>query len=154
MDPFTIISLVQTAASLSLKCCQLAGALRDLAQKYKQAELSILSLVNQCNTLETVVKQIATWDRTRNCEAEVDREVWAKLDSTLEVSYLAILALEKDLVPLGDGRKVLGFWHKSRIVRDWQIFSRHENLLRDQFSCLSLLLHIVQQSVPEASQCY
>jgi hypothetical protein len=152
MDPFTIISLVQTAASLSLKCGQLAVALRSLAQKYEQAELTILSLVNQCETLETVVKQITTWDRTRDCGAEVDGEVWAKLDSTLEVSHLAILALEKDLVPLGDGRNVLGFWHKSRIVRDWQGFTQHENLLRGQFSCLSLLLHIVHQSAPPASQ--
>ncbi len=62
-DPFSIISLIEGSISLVVQCGSVAKSLSDITTKHKQAKLTILSMVQEVDTLEFAWSRIRDWSQ-------------------------------------------------------------------------------------------
>lgn len=93
MDPLTILSLVETCASLTMTAGKLAIGLKSLAGSYKQSALTFRSVSSQCKGLATSVRAIQAWMEEAPEVTILDDRIWDQLADSLECANDAIYAL-------------------------------------------------------------
>jgi hypothetical protein len=147
MDPLSIVTLVNASACLALKCGKVSTDLNTLINKYKRAELSILALSNECQTMRTVLSKIESAFNASDNDFPVDDDVLIQLDSSLNFGQMVISALEKDLAPLHDLENAEGFTKKSGIVFNDAILRTYKDHVRGQLLSLTCLLEVLKLSV-------
>ena len=140
-DPATIFSIINCSSSLMSQCVKVAKELHDLAERYKHAELEIVSAAEQCEIIRLAWQRIGTW-----CEhwAEPDEELLQRLQRSGEVGNMMLSALEDDLSLLQVRERKAGFRRRARIVWDESLFQSHQNRIKDQVVALNLLLTVVE----------
>ena len=140
-DPFTIISVVSCALSLTLKCVSAAKGLHELAERFKQAELDILSTAQQCDIIRLAWQRIGLW-----CEhwAEPDETLLSRLTQSLDLGDRVLSALEADLAAFQKPEKPNSFRRRSRIVWNQKLFHVYQARVNDQVGALGLLLMVLE----------
>lgn len=140
-DPATILSIVNASIGLAMKCFKVAQDLHELAAKFKHAELDILVIVNDCETIQLAWRRIATW-----CEhwANPNAELLARMERSLKVGDVVMSALESDLAVFMIQSKPGGIRKRTRIVWNEKLFRSHQERVRVQVTTMNLLLTVVQ----------
>jgi hypothetical protein len=142
MDPVSLVALIAACASLATNCAKTAMALRNLAETYKNAELSILTLVEECATVQVALRQIEMWmhqnkDHMEECQAVV----LERLESSVSMGQLTMKALEEDIkkaIPkFGAFRRRASFTFIKSLVQE------HQGRIRGQVGALQLLLQVI-----------
>jgi hypothetical protein len=144
MDPATIVSLINASLGLRLKCGQVVCDLYILINKFKQADLSIQALINQCDTMKTTVSKIESFITTLGNEIQVDDNVIRQLDANLGFGMTVLSTLEKDLVPLCNLEYAEGIRQRSSIVWNDLIIKDYQGHIRDQLIGLTCLLEVLK----------
>ena len=96
MDPVSIFGLVSGSTSVISQCASVIKSLNDVAGKFKQAELTILSRIQVVDTIELAWKRIKEWSEGYT-EAGLDVELLERLNRSLKCGTLVISALQDDL---------------------------------------------------------
>lgn len=144
MDPFSILSIVQGSVDLAAKCVTVAKYLNDFATKHQQAELFVLSLVDECQTLRLAWGQIESWARRQNdAQVYIDDQIIERLGASLETGTMVISALEHELLQLGPPSSTGGFRWRNRIVWNEQAYRDHKDRVRGQIGAMTLLLEVI-----------
>jgi hypothetical protein len=61
MDPIPIVGLVAACSSLTKQCAGVVSTLHNLIDTYKYAEVAILSVAQECETIQFAWRKIAEW---------------------------------------------------------------------------------------------
>jgi hypothetical protein len=61
MDPASVVGLVAACGSLTKQCASVVTTLHGLIETYKHTELAILSIAEECSTIQYAWRKIAEW---------------------------------------------------------------------------------------------
>ncbi len=140
-DPISIISLVQGSVSLILQCGSTIKSLNDIARRYKQAELTLSSIVQEVDIIELAWKRITDWFESYTNEAG-DVELLERLDKSLKCGTNVMSALQDDLLEYES--KKLGFMQRSKLNWNEKALRNHQYRIRGQVQAMSLLLQVIE----------
>ena len=146
-DPISIISLVEGSITLIVQCGSAIKSLNEIAAKYKQAELTLSSMIQEVDVIELAWKRIKEWFESYTNEAR-DGELLERLDKSLKCGTMVISALQDDL--LGYGSKKLGFMQRSRLNWNEKALRDHQDRIRGQVQAMSLLLQVIELPTSKA----
>lgn len=143
MDPATIIQLVEGSLSLALQCGQATKTLSDIAAKYKYAKLTILSMVQGLDTIQSAWSQIGDWSQKYIPETAGDGEVLLqRLQRSLENGIIIMDALEGDLKPYQSIN--LSFMQRSKAIWNENTLRGHQDRISHQALAMTCLLQAIQ----------
>ena len=144
VDPISIIS---GSIGLILQCGSAIKSLNEIAAKYRQAELTLSSIIQEVDVIELAWKRIKDWFESYTDEAG-DIELLERLDKSLKCGTNVISALQDDL--LNYGSKKLGFMQRSRLSWHEEALRDHQYRIRGQVQAMSLLLQVIELPTPKA----
>jgi len=145
-DPLSIVSVIEGSLSLILQCGNVVKTLNDIAGKYKHAKLSILSMVQEVNTIELAWSRIRGWAQN-HADNTSDTELFERLDRSLECGTLVMSALQQDLSEYTTA--AMGFKLRSRAAWNEQALQDHPHRIRGQAIAMSLLLQVLELPIPK-----
>ncbi|KAL6708382.1 hypothetical protein ACN47E_002645 [Coniothyrium glycines] len=148
MDPASILSIVSAAGSLAFKCASIVQTLHSLTERYKQAELVIVSVIQDCRTIELAWSRIEIW-ASIDMEMLHDEELAARLQHSIYTGQLTMTALEKDLANLANAPRYSALRRRTKIMWNESMLREHQDRLQRQVTVLTLLLTVIQ--LPSAS---
>lgn len=143
MDPITIIGLVDASVDLALKCAGAVKKLNDIASKYKNSKLTIMSITGNLDAMQLAWDKIGAWIQAYSPgESSDDDGFVTRMTRFLETGELVMEALEEDL--LGFNGDELGIPQRAKLLWNEGTFLDHQNRIRDQATTMSLLLQAIQ----------
>lgn len=156
MDPASVFAIVEGAGSLALKCVSLAKTLNDVASKYKQAKLTVLSMVQQIDVVQLAWERIDKWSQTLLKEGietqlqEGDVKLLERLQKSLNVGHMVMEALEEDLLPFQRQLDHLGFRGKTSLIWQESALTAHQDRLGHQVQAMTCLLQTIDFKLPQS----
>lgn len=97
VDPVTILEIINGSLGLALKSATVVNQLYDLSGKFKNVELSIRSLSNECEAIRDAWDQIGVW--SQNCTVGSEQFL-TRLARSIETGGMVISALGEDVLSL------------------------------------------------------
>jgi phage shock protein A len=141
MDPATALGLAAACSSLVKACGGVVKTLHDLAEVYKDAELSILSMIEECENIRFAWTSLEDWANKYLGRMDNYEQLLERLQSSIYTGQLTMSALEEDLAKAT--RKTTNFRRRITFVWDAAVFHEHQNRIRGQYSALQLLLQVI-----------
>ena len=142
-DPATIFGIVSGAAGLVLQCAKVAKTLGDLAEKHKNAQITILSIIQEVEMIEAAWKKIGEWSHEVDAGTLANSDLLQRLDRSLEVGHIVMSALEEDIAVYRGQRERLSFLQRSKIVWNEGQLQAHQQRIRGQVGAMTLLLQVL-----------
>lgn len=140
MDPVSIISLVNVSVGLAIKAGTIAKDIQTISSQYKNAEVSIVALSNECRTFGTVLTRIEAWLRSAEDGVTHDDMILEQLSSSLECGSIVLKAMEDDLLAFTETERKRSPWGKTKFVFNEGVFDAHQKRIGGQLQALSCLL--------------
>jgi hypothetical protein len=144
MDPVTILSIAGAAGSLAFKCGTIVQTLHCLRERFKQAELTILSVIQDCRTIELAWSQIEKWAANNTNDDGEHEELAERLQDSIYSGKLFMAELEKDLASLERTPKYSALRRRTKIVWNESMLRVHQDRIQRQICALTLLLEVIQ----------
>ncbi|KAF2111029.1 hypothetical protein BDV96DRAFT_650631 [Lophiotrema nucula] len=141
MDPASVVGLVAACASLAKTTAGIAKSLNGLRETYKSAELSILSIAEECGTIELAWRQIQRWANANLAAIDDCESIAEQLQRSIYCGELVMAALEEELSKATAST--------SRIARGLKMawndksLAEHQMRIRGQVTSLQLLLQVI-----------
>ena len=124
MDPASIIGLVDASLGLAIKCGSTVKRLNTVASQYKHARLTILSMVQNLDSLQLAWNRISVWSKSYVPDQEaVEDGLIERLERFLETGALVMEALDEDLSTYNPDD--LSFTQRSRLIWNNQVLQDH-----------------------------
>ena len=145
MEPISVLSIIGASLGLVQKLSKVIAQIHNLQSTYKHAELSLQSLSSQCRTLRLTVSCIRKdlQARQHTAEASISDAVAAELQDNLETSEKILGGLEQELESVNE--KDAGISRNTKVVWETNCLKEHENRVRGQIHCWTLLLQILDR---------
>ena len=141
-DPLSILSIIESSLSLILQCGNVAKTLNDLAGKFKQAKLALLSMAQEVDTIELAWSRIRQW--SENCEQnQLDLPFVERLDRSLECGTLVISALQQDLAACTSDPHGSSVKQRAKLTWNEKALRDHQDRISRQAIAMSLLLQAI-----------
>jgi hypothetical protein len=144
MDPVTILSIAAAAGSLAFKCGTIVQTLYALRDRFRQAELTILSVIQDCRTIELAWSQIQKWAANNLDVDDEHNELAERLQLSIYSGQLFMAELEKDLASLENIPKHSTLRRRTKIVWNESMLRVHQDRIQRQTCALTLLLEVIQ----------
>jgi hypothetical protein len=144
MDPASILSIASAAGSLAFKCGTIVKTLYTLTERYKQAELTILSVIQDCRTIELAWSRIERWAADSPDIFDDDQELAERLQMSIYAGQLFMAELEKDLSSLSCTPRYSTLRRRTKILWNETMFRVHQDRIQRQICALTLLLEVIQ----------
>lgn len=143
MDPVSLLSIATAAGSLAFKCGAIVRTLHCLRDRYKQAELTILSVMEDCRTIELAWSRIEKW-AAHSLDVDEQYELAERLQLSIYSGQLFIAELEKELAALECTPKYSTLRRRTKIVWNESMLRVHQDRIQRQICSLTLLLELIQ----------
>lgn len=147
MDPASILGIVNDSIGLTMKIAKVTKGLYDLAKRYRDAELAILSIAEECELVRLAWRKIENWCRGWANTDSADMELLERLDRSLFVGMMIMSALEKDIQPIVESTESSGIIRRAKVLWNDDSFQTHQNRIRGQVGAMSLLLEAIKLCV-------
>jgi hypothetical protein len=141
MDPASIVGLVAACATLVKTCGGVVKLLHKVAKSYSDAELSILSVVDECETIKFAWSSLEAWAEKNIHGVEDNDQLLERLQKSLYAGQLIMSALEADLIKAVP--KTGTFRRRAWLTWNESAFQVHQTRIRGQLTALQLLLQVV-----------
>ncbi|KAK0513036.1 hypothetical protein JMJ35_005053 [Cladonia borealis] len=148
-DPISVISLIEGSIGLVLQCGSVAKTLSDIIAKSKHAEVAIISLIQEVETIQYAWSRIKEWSED-HAEAATDSQFVQRLDKSLQCGTLVLSALEQDLAEYKYTADNASFVLRSKMAWNERAFLDHQHRVRGQVQAMTLLLQVSQLSASKA----
>ncbi len=148
-DPISVISLVEGSIGLVLQCGLVVKTLSDLRAKFKYAEIAIMSLIQEVETIQFAWSRIKEWSED-HAEAATDTQFVQRLEKSLQCGTLVLSALEQDLADYKDVADNASFLSRSKMAWNERAFLDHQHRVRGQVQAMTLMLQVSQLSTSKA----
>lgn len=148
MDPVTVLGIANAAANLGLKCVSIVHALHTAAERFKTAELAILSLVEECSTIELAWDQLRLYVQTDLAAVPENEQIVRRIQRSLYAGELVVEALQKDLDDALAAPLKSSLLQRTKVVWKEETLKDHQSRIRGQVGALTLLLQVIKLYVP------
>ena len=142
-DPATIFGIVSGAAGLVLQCAKVAKTLGDLAEKHKNAQITILSIIQEIEIIEAAWKRTGEWSHEVDEGTLANSDLLQRLDRSLEVGQIIMSALEEDIASYRSKSESLSFFQRSKVVWNEGQLQAHQQRIRGQVGAMAFLLQVL-----------
>ena len=145
-DPISIISLIEGSISLILQCGSVAKKLSDVAGRYREAKLTVLSMVQEVETIQLAWDRIKQWSHGQaedKTAVEHDQAFLERIDRSLECGSLVMSALLEDLSEYVDDVDAMNFLQRTKVAWDEKALQDHQHRVRGQVMAMTLLLQVL-----------
>lgn len=144
MDPVTVLGIVNAAANLGLRCVSIVHALHTAAERFKTAQLSIVSLVEECSIIELAWDQLRVYVETELANVPENEQIVDRIQRSLHAGELVIAALQKDLDEALASPLKSSLLQRTKVVWKEDILKDHQSRIRGQVGALTLLLQVIR----------
>jgi hypothetical protein len=141
MDPASIVGLVAACSSLTKQCASVVDTLHSLVETYKHAELAILSIAEECGTIQFAWRRIAEWANGNLHQVDDFEELGERLQRSIYCGELVMSALEAEIMAITS--KTSSLMRRIGVVRNSSVFIEHQTRLRGQVTALQLLIQVL-----------
>ena len=142
MDPVSAVGLVEGSFGLAVQFGSAAKTLNDVAGKYKNAKLTVKSLIQNLDILQLSWTQIGVWFRERfENDSLHDVSLTRQVEGFLETGSLVMEALQHDLQAYNVDH--LNFSKRSKLIWNETTLQNHQSRIRDQAMSMNLFLQAV-----------
>lgn len=141
MDPGSIVGLVAACSSLAKQCTSVVKTLHELAETYKHADLTILSIATECETIQFAWKKIGAWVEENIQSSSESDNLGERLQKSIYCGELVLSALEEEVTRIIT--RSPGFKRKIGVLWNNGVFNEHQSRLRGQVAALQLLLQVL-----------
>ena len=148
-DPVTVLAIVNGSAGLILKCASVIKSLHEIANKHKKADIAVMSLISEVDTIELAWKQIKEWAKDYFRDAAVDTELLNRLNRSLECGALVMSALQNDISDYQRNGSTMSFKQRSKTVWNEKALQDHQSRVRGQAVAMTLLLQVLKLPTSE-----
>ncbi|KAL1627509.1 hypothetical protein SLS54_002434 [Diplodia seriata] len=83
MDPVSILSIASATVNIGVRCGSVIHSLYNIIERFRAAELSILSLIEECSTVQLAWEQIHDWVETELAGQPANRTVLERIQRSL-----------------------------------------------------------------------
>ena len=144
MDPVTVLAIVNGSASLILNCASVIKSLHEVAAKHKKANIAVISLVSEIDTIELAWTRIKQWAEAYSKNAKVETGLLDRLNRSLECGTLVMSALQNDISDYQRNGSTLSFRQRSKAIWNERALQDHQNRVRGQAVAMTLLLQVLK----------
>ncbi len=148
-DPISVISLIEGSIGLVVQCGSVAKTLSDMITKFKHAEVAIMSLIQEVETIQFAWDRIKEWSE-EHAEAATDSQFVQRLEKSLQCGTLVLSALEQDLANYKHTADNASFKMRSKMAWNERAFLDHQHRVRGQVQAMTLMLQVSQLSTSKA----
>ena len=148
-DPISVISLVEGSIGLVLQCGSVAKTLSGMIAKFKHAEVAIMSLIQEVETIRFAWSRIKEWS-VDHAEAATDSDFVQRVEKSLQCGTLVLSALEQDLANYKSTDDNASFKLRSKMAWNERAFLDHQHRVRGQVQAMTLMLQVSQLSTSKA----
>lgn len=141
MDLVSIVGLAAACSSLVKTCGSVVKTLHDIVEVYKHAELSILSMVEECENVRFAWKSLEEWAKKSLPSVDDTGALLERFQRSIYAGQLIMSALEDDLAQATS--KSAYFRRRANYVWNAAVFQEHQSRIRGQVAALQLLLQVI-----------
>jgi hypothetical protein len=141
MDPASVVGLVAACGSLTKQCASVVTTLHGLIETYKHAELAMISIAEECSTIQYAWRKIAEWAEGNLHRVDDFEELGERLQRSIYCGELVMSALEEEVMVVTSNSN--NFKRRIGVVWNSGIFVEHQARLRGQVGALQLLIQIL-----------
>ena len=148
-DPVTVLGIVTGSAGLILNCASVIKSLYEVAEKHKKADIAVMSLVSEVDTIELAWTRIKEWAEAYSKNCAVDMGLLDRLNRSLECGTLVMSALQNDISDYQRNGSTLSFRQRSKAVWNEKALQDHQSRVRGQAVAMTLLLQVLKLPTSE-----
>ena len=148
-DPISVISLIEGSIGLVVQCGSVAKTLSDIIAKFKHAEVAIMSLKQEVETIQFAWDRIKKWSED-HAEAATDSQFVQRLEKSLQCGTLVLSALEQELADYKHTADNASFKLRSKMAWNERAFLDHQHRVRGQVQAMTLILQVSQLPTSKA----
>lgn len=124
---------------------QTIAGLASLRGKYRDADLTIRSLIGELTTIKSAITQLHDWATYNSQSSSRNEEYVEGLDVALDGCQAVMEVLSEEVAALTrEDNSILGFRARVRVVWNEEMMKDLENRLHAQVRALNLLLQACQ----------
>ncbi|KAL1961782.1 hypothetical protein VTN77DRAFT_1069 [Rasamsonia byssochlamydoides] len=149
MDPVSAFGVFTGGIQVVQVIGQTIAGLASLRGKYKNADLTIRSLIGELTTIKSAITQLHDWSTYNTQSSSRNKEYDEGLDVALDGCHAIMEVLSEEVSALthnaaGEDNTVLGFKARVRLVWNDEMMRGLEDRLHAQVRALNLLLQACQ----------
>lgn len=147
MDPVTAFGIVSGGIQVVQAITSTVHGLNQLYGKFKDADLTIQSLIQELICISTALTGLKEWTRTNSTDGPSSDEYNRALAIAMEGCQVVMEVVSLDVSRLVQGiheERITGFRARMRIVWHEATMKGHQEMLHAQVSALQLLLQVCQ----------
>ncbi|KAJ5127560.1 hypothetical protein N7448_008339 [Penicillium atrosanguineum] len=147
MDPVTAFGIVSGGVQVVQAIASTVHDLNQLYGKFKDADLTIQSLIQELSCISTALTGLKEWTRTNGTDGPSSDEYNRDLAVAMEGCRVVMEVVSHDISHLVQGiheEQFTGFRARMRIVWSEETMRGHQEKLHAQVSALQLLLQVCQ----------
>lgn len=144
MDPVGAFSVVAGAAGLAVQCAGVAQKLYNLASNFKNAELTIRCLADECDTIRLAWRRIEQWTRDWADDVAADIEVLERLNKSAVTGSMIMTSLEEGISSLGIPSTPATFRRRAAVVWRENDLIAHRDRIRGMVAAVHVLLEVIK----------
>lgn len=140
MDPMSVLALVNTCVSITIRIGTITKQLWTLKEKYKHVERKVVLFESQLAALSATATGLSEW---LGGPVTYDEPIRKELKRSLESCDTVVQVIMEYLAKAQAQSNKMTLWNKTRFLRDEGTILEYEGMLRGQVQALSLLLQIL-----------
>lgn len=147
MDPVTAFGVVSGGVQVVQAIASTVHDLNQLYGKFKDADLTIQSLIQELSCISTALNGLKEWTRTNSANGPSSDEYNRDLAVAMKGCQVVMEVVSYDVSRLVQGiseDRFTGFRARMRIVWNEETMRGHQEKLHAQVNALQLLLQVCQ----------
>ncbi|KKY27897.1 putative ankyrin repeat protein [Diplodia seriata] len=148
MDPVSILSIASATVNIGVRCGSVIHSLYNVIERFRAAELSILSLIEECSTVQLAWEQIHDWVETELAGQPANRTVLERIQRSLYAGEVVLAALQEDVGAALEVPVKSGFLQRTKVLWKEEALKEHQFRIRGQVAALTLLLQVIHLPRP------
>lgn len=141
MEPVAFLGTADAVASIISVICKTISTLKDLHDKWKDADLTILNLVSQLSSLKAALGKIAEWIASDLADLPQHHQLVMDLENSITCCKMLLGSMDVQLSKLDwNAESHLDLGSRIRVVFEDKASRDFQTFVARQTSALTLLL--------------
>jgi len=142
MEPSAIVGLCGSCIGIAYRAGKLAHDIHDLRHKFKDVDISLLSVKSQASAIQAVTEILSRW--LDNPQVQVDGSLQLQLASILDACEFLLGFIQEHVSKATQSQQKLGFRSRSKYLWNESSLNGYRDMLQTQVQTLQLILQCIQ----------
>ncbi|OCK96512.1 uncharacterized protein K441DRAFT_695011 [Cenococcum geophilum 1.58] len=142
MEPSAIVGLCGSCIGITYRAGKLAHDIHDLRHKFKDVDISLLSVKSQASAIQAVTEILSRW--LDNPQVQVDGSLQLQLASILDACEFLLGFIQEHVSKATQSQQKLGFRSRTKYLWNESSLNGYRDMLQIQVQALQLILQCIQ----------